>query len=67
MIDSDTCAVAYTGSSGWVGALKTIGLNTTPGSSTASYQIISAAGDTTIRALVNTENTTASIIGWFVQ
>jgi hypothetical protein len=66
-IDSDTCAVVYTGTSSWVGVLKTIGLNTSSGSATASYQIISAAGDTTIRALVNTENTTASIIGWFVE
>jgi hypothetical protein len=37
------------------------------GSPINSYEIISTAGDTTIRAIVNTENITASIISWFVN
>jgi hypothetical protein len=66
-IDSDTCAVVYTGSSGWVGILKTIGLNSDTGSATASYQIISTAGNTTIRAFVNTANTTSIIVSWQIE
>jgi hypothetical protein len=64
-IDIDTYAVAYTGSSQWVGILITIGIGTSTGPSITSYEIISTAGESTIRALVDTQNTTATIVSWF--
>ncbi len=65
-INNDIYAVTYTGSTGWTGVIKTIGIGSS-GSSINSYEIIATAGDTTIRALVNTENITATIISWFVN
>jgi hypothetical protein len=47
------------------GSLKTIGITTSGG--TATYRIVSTAGDTTIRAYVNTNNTTATIVAWWID
>ncbi|MFA5309618.1 MAG: hypothetical protein WC370_09080 [Dehalococcoidales bacterium] len=65
-IDADTLAVVYTGSGGWVGILKTIGIGGGTGGM-AAYQIKSTAGGLTINALVNTDNTTASIVSWQIH
>jgi hypothetical protein len=58
-------AIAFRGT-GNDGTLVTVGV-TTSGSTAASYEIVSAAGNTTIKALVNTANTTASIVSWLVE
>lgn len=62
-INGDIFAVVYTGSSQWIGILKTIEIATSGGTS-AAYEILANAGDRTIHALVNTANTTVSIISW---
>jgi hypothetical protein len=57
-------AIAYSGM--WYrGYLVTIGITsaTTP----AAYEIVSTAGDKTIRAFINTENVTVSIVSWQIQ
>jgi hypothetical protein len=60
----DIYAVAYRGPSN-NGYLKTIGIPSHGG--TATYRIVSTAGDTTIRAYVNTNNTTATIVAWWID
>jgi hypothetical protein len=64
-IAGGTLAVAYSGPS-LHGYLKTIGVNTSP-STAASWEILSTAGDSAIRAFVNTENTTAAIVSWQIE
>jgi hypothetical protein len=63
-IDDDTYAVVYTGSSGWVGVLKTIGLSS---GGQAAYHIVSTAGNLTISAFVNSDNATTTIVFWQIQ
>jgi hypothetical protein len=63
-VDVDTYAVVYTGSSGWVGMLKTIGISS---GGMAAYHIVSSAGSLTISAFVNTDNTTTNIVSWQIQ
>jgi hypothetical protein len=65
-VSEDVVAVAYCIPS-TRGMVVTIGINAAPGSTAASYEIVSAAGNTTIKALVNTANTTASIVSWLVE
>jgi len=57
-------ALAYRGS-GTDGYVITI--NMVPGSTAAAYRIVATAGGTTITALVNTDNTTASIVSWQIK
>jgi hypothetical protein len=47
------------------GSLVTIGVGT--GGTAAAYRIAATAGNTTIRAFVNTDNTTATIVSWQIQ
>ncbi len=58
-------AVAYSGPSMY-GYLMTIGI-TARASTAASWEIVSTAGASTIRAFVNTDNTTAAIISWRLE
>ena len=60
----DIFAIAYRGPSN-DGFLVTIGISTS--GTAAAYRIVSTAGSTTISALVNTDNTTASIVSWQIQ
>ncbi len=64
-ISGGVYAIAYCGprSDGFV---KTVEISTNAGTS-AAYEISSTAGDRTIRAFVNTANTTASILAWQVE
>ena len=64
-VSEDIFAIAYRGvnSDGFV---ITVGIKTSA-AGVASYRIISTAGGTTISALVNTDNTTASIVSWQIQ
>jgi len=55
-------AIAYRGP-GSDGFLKTVEIATSSGT-TAAYEIVATTGDKTIRAFINTENTTASIVSW---
>ncbi len=59
-------AIAYRGvnSDGYV---ITVGINTTGGSTAAAYKIVATAGNKTIRAFVNTDNETASIVSWQIE
>jgi hypothetical protein len=61
-IDNDTYAIVYTGTNQWIGVLKVVEIS--GGSTTATYRIVSTAGGITIRAFVNADNTTASIVSW---
>jgi hypothetical protein len=65
-ISGDIFAIAYRGvnSDGFV---KTISINTQGGSPSASYEIVATARDSTIRAFVNTDNETASIVSWHIE
>ena len=64
-VSEDIFAIAYRGvnSDGFV---ITVGIKTSA-AGVASYRIVSTAGGTTISALVNTDNTTASIVSWQIQ
>jgi hypothetical protein len=65
-ISGDVFAIAYRGvnSDGFV---KTININTQGGSASAAYKIVATAGNKTIRAFVNTDNETASIVSWQIE
>jgi hypothetical protein len=65
-VDDDIFAIAYTGTNYWHGILKTVEI-ATGGETAAAYKIVSAAGDRTIRAYVNTANETATIVSWQVE
>ncbi len=58
-------AIAYSGPS-LLGNLKTVGI-TTQVAISALYEIVSTAGDSTLRAFVNTANTTATIVSWRIE
>ncbi len=58
-------AIAYRGTSS-DGFLKTIGINANA-ATTASWEIVATAGNSTIRAFVNTDNTTATIVSWQIE
>jgi hypothetical protein len=58
-------AIAYSGPS-LHGYLKTIGINTSPAAA-ASWEILSTAGSSNIRAFVNTDNITATIVAWRIE
>jgi hypothetical protein len=64
LVTSNILAVAYCGTSSH-GFLITIGISA--GGTAAAYNIVSTAGSTTIKALVNTDNTTSSIVSWQIQ
>jgi hypothetical protein len=66
-IDGDVLAIAYTGTNQWHGILKTLGITTSGGSISAAYEIVSTAGDKTIRAFINTANETVSIVSWQIE
>jgi hypothetical protein len=63
-VSGDIYAIAYRGPSN-DGFVKTIGISS--GDTAAAYRIVSTAGSTTIDALVDTDNTTASIVSWQIQ
>jgi hypothetical protein len=63
-ISANVFAIAY-GVPSDRGSLVTVGISA--GSTAAAYRIVSTAGSMTISALVNTNNTTASIISWQIQ
>ena len=58
-------AIAYSGpvSRGYI---KTVGITESRGTA-AAWEIVATAGGGTIRAFVNTDNTTASIVSWRVE
>ena len=64
-VSEDIFAIAYRGTSD-DGFVITVGIKTSA-AGVASYRIVSTAGGTTISALVNTDNTTASIVSWQIQ
>jgi hypothetical protein len=66
-VTADIFAIAYTGTNQWHGILKTVEISTSGGVTSASYEIVSTTGDRTIRAFVNTTNTTASIVAWQIE
>jgi hypothetical protein len=57
-------AIAYRGPSN-DGFVKTVEIAKFGGS--AAYEIVATAGDRTIRAFVNTDNTTATIVSWQIE
>ena len=59
-------AIAYRGvdSDGFV---KTIAINTEGSLPSGAYEIVATAGNKTIRAFVNTDNETASIVSWQIE
>ena len=57
-------AIAYRGS-GNDGFIQTLGVSETDAS--AAYEIAASAGGRTIRAFVNTDNTTAAIVSWQIE
>ncbi len=59
-------AIAYRGS-GNHGFICTVGIATSTIQTTALWQIVSTAGSTTIKAYVNTVNTTATVVSWQFQ
>jgi hypothetical protein len=61
----DIFAIAYRGVSS-DGFIKTVGINTRAAVS-ASWEIVSTAGNTSIRAYVNTANTTSTIVSWQIE
>jgi hypothetical protein len=65
-VADDIFAIAYTGTNQWHGILKTIEI-TMAGGTSAAYRIVSTAGDNTIRAFVNIEDGTVSIISWQIE
>jgi hypothetical protein len=64
-ISEGILAVAYGGPS-ISGYLKTIGINANAATS-ASWEIVATAGNSTVRAFVNTDNTTATIVSWQIE
>jgi hypothetical protein len=58
-------AIAYSGPS-MMGDIKTVKINT-EATVSALWEIVSTAGNTTIRDLVNTVNTTSTIISWQIE
>jgi hypothetical protein len=62
-ISSDIYAIAYCGP-GSDGFVKTIEIGT---GGAAAYEIVATAGDRKIRAFVNTDNTTATIVSWQIE
>lgn len=64
-VTGDIFAIAYRGVSNH-GFVITIGIKTSI-ITAAAYRIVSTAGGMTISALVDTDNTTASIVSWLVQ
>jgi len=65
-ISGDVFAIAYRGVSS-DGFVKTINIDTEASPPSASYEIVAAAGNKTIRAFVNTDNETAFIVSWQVE
>lgn len=65
-ISGDVFAIAYRGvnSDGFV---KTIAINTQGGSPSATYEIVATAGGKSIRAFVNTDNESSSIVSWQIE
>jgi len=65
-ISGDVFAIAYRGvnSDGFV---KTIAINTEGSLPSGAYEIVATAGNKTIRAFVNTDNETASIVSWQIE
>ena len=59
-------AIAYRGS-GNHGFICTIRIATSTINTTALWQIVSTAGSTTIKAYVNTINTTSTVVSWQIQ
>ncbi len=66
LVSDGVLAVAYCAPA-QKGSLVTIGINTQSGTAAASYEIVSTAGDITIQALVNIEDTTVSIAFWKIE
>jgi predicted GH43/DUF377 family glycosyl hydrolase len=64
-VTNDIFAIAYRGS-GNQGYIITLGI-TTRAALSATWEIVATAGDCTIRALVNTANTTATIVSWRIE
>jgi len=64
MVSSAVFAIVYRGS-GNDGFIKTIGISASGG--TSAYEITASAGGRTIRAFVNTSNTTAAIVSWQIE
>jgi hypothetical protein len=65
-VSGDIFAIAYRGVNR-DGFVKTISLNMQGGSPSASYEIVATAGGMSIRAFVNTDNETASIVSWQIE
>jgi len=57
-------AIAYRGP-GSDGFVRTLEIAESGGA--AAYEIVARAGDRSIRALVNTDNTTATIVAWRIE
>jgi hypothetical protein len=64
-VSGNIFAIAYRGSSN-DGFISTVGI-TTGATASAAWEIISTAGNTSIRAYVNTTNTTSTIISWYIE
>jgi prepilin-type N-terminal cleavage/methylation domain-containing protein len=64
-VADDIFAIAYRGP-GDAGFICTVGIST-QGATAASWKIVAMAGQTTILAMVNTDNTTADIVSWQIQ
>jgi hypothetical protein len=64
-ISGDIFAIAYSVPSS-KGSLKTVGITTTADTA-AAYEIVATTGLKTIRAFVNTDNVTASIVSWQIE
>jgi hypothetical protein len=65
-VSGNIYAIAYRGTSNY-GYVKTININKQGGTPSASYEIVATAGGKSIRAFVNTENETASIVSWQIE
>ena len=65
-VSGNIFAIAYRGTSNY-GYVKTININKQGGTPSASYEIVATAGGKSIRAYVNTENETATIISWQIE
>jgi hypothetical protein len=66
-VSGDIYAIVYRGvnSDGFVVTVAIAAQGS--GRSSAAYSIVASAGDTTIRAFVNTTNTTVSIVSWYIE
>jgi hypothetical protein len=64
-VSGDIFAIVYRGTSN-DGFVKTVEINSTGGGAGA-YEIVAAAGEGTIRAFVNTANSTATITSWQIE